>query len=151
MHASSRGVVPALVALALIVGGTGIAQAQTVIIGERAMPAPIVGVVPAARVGYAWVPGHWAWRRGAWFWVKGHHVAGVVEPMPAPVVEVVTVRPSPGHVWVKGHHAWEGGKEVFVVWACKANPSPFITETATKVFKSTDEAIAFFKTKGYIK
>ena len=49
------------------------------------------------------------------------------------------------------HHAFEGGKEVYVVWACRALPSPFITETATKVFKSTDEAIGYFKTKGYIK
>ncbi len=49
------------------------------------------------------------------------------------------------------HHAWEGGKEVYVVWACKAMPSPFITETATKVFRSTGEAIEHFKAKGYIK
>src|SRR5438105_3633002 len=49
------------------------------------------------------------------------------------------------------HHAFEGGKEVYVVWACKALPSPFITETATRVFKSTTEAIEYFKQKGYIK
>jgi adenylate kinase len=49
------------------------------------------------------------------------------------------------------HHAFEGGKEVYVVWACRALPSPFITETATKVFNSTEEAIAYFKTKGYVK
>ncbi|MGC4032904.1 MAG: AAA family ATPase [Tepidisphaeraceae bacterium] len=49
------------------------------------------------------------------------------------------------------HHAWEGGKEVYVVWNCRGTPSPFITETATRVFRSVDEAIAFFKTKGYIK
>ena len=48
------------------------------------------------------------------------------------------------------HHAFEGGKEVYVVWACRAMPSPFITETATKVFRSTDEAIAHFKQKGYV-
>src|SRR6185436_8098008 len=49
------------------------------------------------------------------------------------------------------HHAFEGGKEVYVVWHPKAMPSPFITETATKVFKSTAEAIEYFKQKGYIK
>ena len=49
------------------------------------------------------------------------------------------------------HHAFEGGKEVYVIWACKGMPSPFITETATRVFKSLDEALAHFKTKGYIK
>ncbi len=49
------------------------------------------------------------------------------------------------------HHAYEGGKEVYVVWACRGYPSPFITETATKVFRSLDEAIEHFKMKGYIK
>jgi adenylate kinase len=49
------------------------------------------------------------------------------------------------------HHAFEGGKEVYVVWACRGMPSPFITETATKVFKNLDEALAHFKDKGYIK
>jgi len=49
------------------------------------------------------------------------------------------------------HHAFEGGKEVYVVWACKGIPSPFITETATRVFRSTAEAIEHFKLKGYVK
>jgi adenylate kinase len=49
------------------------------------------------------------------------------------------------------HHAFEGGKEVFVIWACKGMPSPFITETATRVFKSTDEALDYFRQKGYVK
>ena len=49
------------------------------------------------------------------------------------------------------HHAFEGGKEVYVVWACKAVPSPFITETATRVFRSTAEALEHFKGRGYIK
>jgi len=49
------------------------------------------------------------------------------------------------------HHAWEGGKEVYVVWACRGTPSPFISETATKVFRSVDEAVNFFRSKGYLK
>lgn len=49
------------------------------------------------------------------------------------------------------HHAYEGGKEVYVVWACSKMPSPFITETATKVFASTAEAIAYFRMKGYVR
>jgi len=49
------------------------------------------------------------------------------------------------------HHAFEGGKEVFVIWACKGTPSPFISETATKVFRSTTEALEYFKNRGYIK
>jgi hypothetical protein len=117
MFASLRYAVPALV-LAMVLGSAP-GQSQTVVIGERAMPAPIVEVVPAARTGYAWVPGHWVWRGGRWFWVKGHHVQGAaIVPMPAPIAEVVTVRPSPRHVWVRGHHAWVGGKWVWVpgVW-----------------------------------
>ena len=27
---------------------------------------------------------------------------------PAPQVEVITVRPSPGHYWVRGHWVWYG-------------------------------------------
>ncbi len=49
------------------------------------------------------------------------------------------------------HHAFEGGKEVYVVWACRGMPSPFITETATKVFRNLDEALANFKAKEYFK
>src|SRR3954454_8704104 len=47
-------------------------------------------------------------------------------------------------------HAFEGGKEVYVVWACRGIPSPFITETATCVFRSTAEALVYFKGKRYL-
>jgi adenylate kinase len=33
------------------------------------------------------------------------------------------------------HHAFEHTKEVFVVWKPKKAPSPFITETATRIFR----------------
>jgi hypothetical protein len=49
------------------------------------------------------------------------------------------------------HHAYEAGKEVYVVWASRSTPSPFITETATRVFTSTDEALGHFRQKGYVK
>jgi adenylate kinase len=49
------------------------------------------------------------------------------------------------------HHAFEGGKEVYVIWACRGTPSPFITETATRVFRSVDEAMGHFRQKGYVK
>lgn len=45
-------------------------------------------------------------------------------------------------------HAFEGSKEVYVVWKPRRNPSPFITETATKVFRSTDEALNHFEERG---
>ena len=41
-------------------------------------------------------------------------------------------------------HAFDHGRDVFVVWLPKKSPSPFITETATRVFKSVDEAMAWF-------
>ncbi|MBK7403163.1 MAG: AAA family ATPase [Phycisphaerales bacterium] len=45
-------------------------------------------------------------------------------------------------------HAFEHTKEVYVVWKPKKAPSPFITETATKVFASVDEALAHFEAQG---
>jgi adenylate kinase len=45
-------------------------------------------------------------------------------------------------------HAWEHTKEVYVVWKPKKNPSPFITETATRIFRSVDEALKHFESKG---
>ena len=45
-------------------------------------------------------------------------------------------------------HAFEHTKEVYVVWKPKRSPSPFITETATKIFTSTDEALDHFDRQG---
>ena len=49
------------------------------------------------------------------------------------------------------HHAYEHGKEVYVIWKPARTPSPFITETATRVFKSTEEALADFESRGMFK
>ncbi len=46
------------------------------------------------------------------------------------------------------HHAFEHGREVYVVWHPQKNPSPFITETSTKWFKSVDEAMEYFEEQG---
>jgi adenylate kinase len=45
-------------------------------------------------------------------------------------------------------HAFEHTKEVYVVWKPKKSPSPFITETATKVFPTVDDALSHFESKG---
>lgn len=45
-------------------------------------------------------------------------------------------------------HAFEHTKEVYVVWKPKRSPSPFITETATKIFPTVDDALAWFDAKG---
>jgi hypothetical protein len=47
-------------------------------------------------------------------------------------------------------HAHEATKEVFVIWKPQAEPSPFVTETATKVFSSTNEAVQYFHDNDYI-
>jgi len=47
-------------------------------------------------------------------------------------------------------HAHEAAKEVFVIWRPQAEPSPFITQTANRVFRSTDEAVRFFLTNNYV-
>ncbi len=47
-------------------------------------------------------------------------------------------------------HAFECTKEVYVVWKPACEPSPFITETATRVFPSVDATLEFFQGQGYI-
>lgn len=47
-------------------------------------------------------------------------------------------------------HAFEGTKEVYVIWRPKAEPSPFVTETATRVFRSIDELFKHFQSKKYM-
>ena len=47
-------------------------------------------------------------------------------------------------------HAHEATKEVFVIWRPRAEPSPFITETATRVFSDVGQAVRFFQAGGYI-
>jgi adenylate kinase len=46
------------------------------------------------------------------------------------------------------HHAFEHTKEVYVVWKPSKAPSPFITETATKIFPSVDDALEYFEKQG---
>ncbi|MBB48317.1 MAG: hypothetical protein CMJ33_07190 [Phycisphaerae bacterium] len=45
-------------------------------------------------------------------------------------------------------HAFEHTKEVYVVWKPSKAPSPFITETATKIFPSVDDALEYFEKEG---
>lgn len=47
-------------------------------------------------------------------------------------------------------HAFEGTKEVYVIWRPKKEPSPFVTETATKVFSCVEDLFEHFQAKGYI-
>lgn len=45
-------------------------------------------------------------------------------------------------------HAWEHTKEVYVVWRPNKAPSPFITETATRIFTTVEEAVTHFEESG---
>ena len=47
-------------------------------------------------------------------------------------------------------HAHEATREVFVIWQPAAGPSPFITETATKVFRSAAQAVQYFLANDYV-
>jgi len=47
-------------------------------------------------------------------------------------------------------HAHEAAKEVYVIWAAKQAPSIFVTQTATKVFADTADALEFFKERQYV-
>lgn len=47
-------------------------------------------------------------------------------------------------------HAFECTKDVYVIWKAKTEPSPFITETATKVFPSLEELFEHFQKIGYL-
>jgi adenylate kinase len=44
-------------------------------------------------------------------------------------------------------HAHEAAKEVYVIWTAKQAPSIFVTQTASKVFSSVDEAMKFFQNR----
>lgn len=46
-------------------------------------------------------------------------------------------------------HAHEHAKDVFVIWKPRKDPSPFITQTANKVFRSVDEALTYFDQRGF--
>mgnify|MGYP005862202373 CR=1 FL=1 len=44
-------------------------------------------------------------------------------------------------------HAHEAGKDVFVIWTPDCEPSVFITQTATRVFRGVDEAVEYFENR----
>jgi hypothetical protein len=80
--------------LAALMAPPMMASAAVDFIVKIAPPAPRVEVVPVARPGYVWAPGHWAWRSNRHVWVGG-----------------VYIRERPGYiyrppVWVQGNGGW---------------------------------------------
>ncbi len=47
-------------------------------------------------------------------------------------------------------HAHEATRDVFAIWRPQAAPSPFITATASEVFRSVDQAVEYFRKNGYV-
>ncbi len=47
-------------------------------------------------------------------------------------------------------HAHEAAKEVYVIWTGAQAPSIFVTQTATKVLSSVEQAVELFRQKGYL-
>jgi adenylate kinase len=47
-------------------------------------------------------------------------------------------------------HAHEAAKDVFVIWTSASPPSPFVTETSTRVFASVTEAVQYFLSHNYV-
>lgn len=47
-------------------------------------------------------------------------------------------------------HAFEGTREAFVVWRPDCDPSPFVSETATRIFHTIAELFDYFQQRGYI-
>jgi adenylate kinase len=48
-------------------------------------------------------------------------------------------------------HAHDHGRETYVIWKPARDPSPFVTQTANRVFRTVEEAFAYFERKGYLR
>ncbi len=46
-------------------------------------------------------------------------------------------------------HAYDHAREVYVIWRPKMAPSPFVTQTATRLFTTVEEAMAYFSQRGF--
>jgi len=111
----------ALAALALATGAalmSSPARAEVSFYVQVAPPAPRYEVVPVARHGYQWVPGHWQWNGYQHVWVQGHYVAprvGYVYHQPRWVSYGNQWGYAPGG-WVHARHGgwddrhWRGGR-----------------------------------------
>ncbi len=63
-----------LIAATLGVALPAAARTNVELFVDVAPPPARYEVVPAPRVGFAWVPGYWDWRGHRHHWVRGHYV-----------------------------------------------------------------------------
>lgn len=82
-----------------------LAQAQVLSVQIGPPPPPRYEVVPAARPGWIWAPGHYEWRRGRHVWVSG-----------------IWVRERPGYAYVAP--VWAQMGERWVYQAPRWDPRP---------------------------
>ncbi len=47
-------------------------------------------------------------------------------------------------------HAFDHGREVYVIWRPRSGPSPFVSQTATRIFPAITDAMDYFRDKGFI-
>jgi adenylate kinase len=71
------------------------------------------------------------------------------------IVSYIPARPDGSAVLSSGverelQHAFESTREVYVVWRPDREPSPFVSETATAVFRSMEELFKHFQKRGYV-
>lgn len=90
--------------------------AQSVVVERVIAPpaAPQETLPPSPGSGYSWVAGHYQFRNGAWVWMPGQWVAGVVRPLPSPIVEVQPAPTGEAARWVPGHWVFNGNDWVWV-------------------------------------
>src|SRR5207237_7232074 len=69
-----RKLIVALVGTAALAGLALQADARVDVYVDVAPPPVRYEVVPAARAGFVWAPGHWAWRGHPHVWIAGHWV-----------------------------------------------------------------------------
>ena len=60
--------------LAASLAAASVSLAAAEIISESAPPAPKVEIMPPARDGYVWSPGHWEWSGHSYYWIGGSWV-----------------------------------------------------------------------------
>ena len=85
------------VALAALTFASGTVMTAAPALAARIIidpPALRTEIIPTARHGYAWSPGHWGWRGARYEWIPGHWVA-----------ERVGYHFVPGE-WRKHHGEW---------------------------------------------
>jgi hypothetical protein len=76
-------------------------------------------------------------------------IVSLIPPLPAEEGQETRPGLSSG-VERELQHAHEAAKDVFVIWLPEAAPSPFVTQTATRVFRTVREAVEFFLAGGYV-